>query len=179
MPAGELAERYAHALFELAGEGGVQAQVTEELGAVNRTIRVNPPLERCLADPLLPAAAKQAVFGELFGKLVRPLTLDFLGLLMARRRGSLLPGVVQEMDRRLREALGIASVQVALARPMPVAAGERLRSRLARLLGKQVELESTVDPSLLGGIIIRVGDHLIDGSCRGQLEALRYQLRIS
>jgi F-type H+-transporting ATPase subunit delta len=108
-----------------------------------------------------------------------PLTINFLRLLIEKRRLPILAEIARRVNELLRESRGILAVKLTLALAPAPAQLAALRERLARIFERQVELETAVDPELLGGIVIQAADRLVDGSCRGQLDRIRTELAVT
>ncbi|MBU0714425.1 MAG: ATP synthase F1 subunit delta [Verrucomicrobia bacterium] len=176
MSANELAKRYGQALLTLAEEQSIQRQVADELKALVALIGRERLLKDCLANPTIPVAAKQAILDQIMAPAFNPLTRGFVGLLVRNRRAALLAELVQFLETRLDEKEGRVEVRVESALPMTDADHADFLRRLTQWLNKKVELKIAVVPELLAGITIRIGDHLIDGSCRGQLTRMRQVL---
>ena len=173
MVSNQLDARYARAIFESAGLPARQARVAGELDRVEGLTRELPALGQILYSPVVLPAVKQAMIQSLLASQADALTVDALFLLTDKRRERRLAGIVDALKALIRDRDNIAQVQVTSALPLSPEDVDALRDRLARVLNKTVELATTVDERLLGGIVIRIGDRLIDGSCRGQLETLR------
>ena len=176
MSANELAKRYSLALLPLAEAQSIQRQVTDELKALVALIGREPMLKACLANPTIPVVAKQAILGQIMATAFNPLTKNFVNLLVRNRREALLEELVKVLEDRLDQDEGRDEVRVESALPMTAADQTDLMRRLTRWLNKKVALEVAVVPELLAGITIRIGDRLIDGSCRGQLTRMRQVL---
>ncbi|MDD5677552.1 MAG: ATP synthase F1 subunit delta [Kiritimatiellae bacterium] len=176
MNANNLAERYGYALLALAEEQGIHHRVVVELNALLALIAREPQLKACLNNPTIPVPAKQAILDELMAPECCLLTRNFVGLLIRNRRETLLADVAWVLEARLREDEGLIAVKLMSALPMTDSDQADFVRRLSQWLNKKVELEIKVMPELLAGIMIRIGDHLIDGSCRGQLIRMRQVL---
>ncbi len=179
MASSPLVNRYAQAVFDLAAEQTAQDRVVEELGALERLWRESRELRACLRDPFLPGARKQAVVGALFGQRLHPLTLDFLRLLIEKKRAPLLAEIARRTGELLRQRRGILPVRLTSARRLTPEQTAAIRARLARIFRRQVELETAVEAGLLGGIMIEAEYRLIDGSCRGQLDKIQSALALN
>ena len=173
MSANELARRYGRALLTLAGEQSIRRRVADELKALAALIGRESLLREYLADPTIAVSAKQAILDEIMKQGFNPLTRNFVGLLVGNRRAAVLAEVVQFLEARLDQEEGRVEVRVESALPMTDADQADFMRRLKQWLNKKVVLEIAVVPELLAGITIRVGDRLIDGSCRGQLTRMR------
>ncbi|MBI2441143.1 MAG: ATP synthase F1 subunit delta [Lentisphaerae bacterium] len=173
MSANQLAERYGRALWLLAEQQAQPHNCVEELKGLAALIERTPELRDCLDNPTIPVNAKQAVLDKIAAPWLQPLTRNFVSLLLRNRRAALLAKIAQVLEAKRDAAEGLLKVQVASALPMAAAEETDLQRRLSRWLNKKVQLQVTQMPELLVGIIIRVGDHLIDGSGRGQIARLR------
>lgn len=176
MAASLLVNRYAAAVFALAQEQNLQDRLAHELNSLSRLLEQNRELRACLLHPFIPGERKLAVIAELFAGVLAPLTRDFLALLIKKRRAALLADVTRQINALLRESRGILPVRLTSAQALGSGQTAAIRQRLGRIFKRQVELELAVDASLLGGIMIQAESRLIDGSCRGQLENMRYAL---
>ncbi len=169
-----IAARYAEAIYELGVEGGNLPRLAEEFGALADAYQTVPDLRAALESPLIDERSRQAVLGELGDRMgLGSVTRNTLGLLAARHRLVLLPHVARALGRLSDKRAGVERAQVTSATPLPVAFLERLAAELSRSTGKKVIVEHRVDPSLIGGVVTRIGDRVIDGSVRSRLETLR------
>lgn len=176
MSSNDLAQRYGYALLALAEKQSVQRRVADEMNALVTLIAREPMLKTCLENPALPASVKHAILDELMAPACCRLTRDFVGLLVKARREVLLAEIAQVLESRLRDAEGRVKVVLESALPMGDSERDNFTRRIALWLHKKVELEARIVPELIAGITIRIGDHLIDGSCRGQLARMRQVL---
>lgn len=168
--------RYAHALFSTASNTGAVDQVESELGAVHEVLRATPRLKRVLQAPTIPGARKKALLKTVFGEQVGPLTGRFLDLVVDRRRETILHDIHAEFHRLANEARNILPVGVISATPLTDAEHDALAAALAKRTGKRVVLNVEIQPEILGGLMLRMGDTVIDGSVRSRLEQLRERL---
>jgi F-type H+-transporting ATPase subunit delta len=169
-----LARRYAHAAFEVAREDGNPQEWLQELRSVAQAL-ADEELRAALKNPAIPQAQKMEVIERLFPQL-KPEVLNLLRLLLLRRRIDMLPAVVTAFEEELNAYLGRTEVEVVSARPLSPEEIDLIRDRLRNLTDRAVDLRTSVNPSLIGGIIIRLGDQLIDASVATRLERLRQQL---
>jgi F-type H+-transporting ATPase subunit delta len=170
------ARRYAEAAFQIAERDGTVAQWLDSLGASEELLS-RPDLVRVLANPAIPATTRLQVLEQVAGDRITGAPLRLLGLLTERGRIERLPDVAREFRRlhALRE--GIVEATITSAAPLTTDELDQLRDRLATMTGSgRVEVSVAVDPELLGGVQVRLGDRLIDGSVRGRLERLRTKL---
>ena len=166
--------RFADAAFEIAMRDGTVETWRKELDGAAETA-VTDELQGVLANPAIPLDQRLDVAEKVFASLSRPV-LNLVLLLLKRGRIEQLPRVAAEFRRLDDQRNNIVHATVTSAAPLEADEVEAIRSRLEGLTGSSVDLETSVDEDLLGGVVVRVGDRLIDGSVRGRLERLRNQL---
>jgi F-type H+-transporting ATPase subunit delta len=171
---GAVARRYAKALFELArGEDRLEP-VAQELATFDRVLADEAPLREALLRPWVKATNKRAIVATVAERLqLSPLTRNFLALVAQRRRLDLLAEIRAAYQKLADEAAGRIRARVRSAVPLGETEREAIRERLGRRLGKTVLLDTTVDPTLIGGFVAEVGSRLLDVSVAGQLSVLR------
>jgi F-type H+-transporting ATPase subunit delta len=171
-----VARNYAQALLALAEKAndptGWGAMITDVAGAVRR----EPTLRRFLESPRVSASEKNAVLARAFQDRLPRLLVRFLQLLVHNRRQMLIPGIAREYMSLLDAAEGRVHAEVTVARALGAGDERALAAQLSRAIGKTVVPHLTVDPSILGGIVVRYGDTLMDGSVRRRLATLRQRL---
>ena len=168
--------RYARALFDSANRAGAVEQLENELQAVDQLLRQTRQLTAALRAPTIPLTRKRELLNTAFGSRVSPLTLRFLHLVVDRRREDVLPQIYGEFRHLANELRGILPVQVTAATRLTDEERDALVSALTQRTGKQIRLEMAVDPALMGGVVLRMGDTVIDGSVRTKLAQLRQRL---
>ena len=136
----------------------------------------DPMVATYFDSPQVAAQQKIEVAAQIVGPEAQPLMRNLVGLLIERRRIRDLPQVYNLFHDRLLERQGIAVGEVTTAVPLSPDETELVRQRLGQVVGKRVEIRTTVDPEIIGGIVARIGDELIDGSVIGQLRKLRARL---
>ena len=167
--------RYAEAAFQIAERDSSIDRWRKDLDAAAAALDEGSELLAVLANPALPLEARRSVVEGVFGGLSGP-TKNLVLLLVQRRRIEQLPRIASEF-RRLDDARqGIVHATATSAAPLTDTEKRALTARLEQMTGGRVALDTDVDESLLGGLVVRVGDRLIDGSVRGRLERLRNQL---
>ncbi len=170
------ARRYASALFGMARKSDVDA-VSQDLSQVLATARNEPQLMQVLTHPRITEKRKNELTGQIFGDL-RPTLQAFLRLLITRDRVGLLPAIGVHFEKLVDEWKGEADAEATTAVELSETQKDALVKRLEATTGyKKIRLLTHVDPSILGGMTVRVGDHLIDGSITTQLQMLREQLK--
>ena len=165
--------RYAEAAFQLATRDGSIETWRRELEQAAAT--ADGQLMDVLANPALPLDERLAAADRVFADLSQPVR-NIIFLLVRRRRIEQLPRVAAEFIRLDERRQGITHATATSALPLTDLEVKALTARLEQMTGGRVALETDVDEDLLGGLIVRVGDRLIDGSVRGRLERLRQQL---
>jgi F-type H+-transporting ATPase subunit delta len=171
-----IARNYAEALLDLARKAGAMEAWGTLITAVADAVRNDVQLTNFLAAPQVSSADKSAVIGKAFaGTLPRTVVL-FLQKLVENRRQTLIPEIAVEYATLVDEAAGRVHAQVTVAREPSAADRERITQRLSERLGKVVVPHLEVNPAILGGAIVRVGDRVMDGSVRKRLSLLRTRL---
>jgi F-type H+-transporting ATPase subunit delta len=166
--------RFADAAFEIALRDGSVDTWRKELDAA-ADLAANDELQRVLANPAIPLEERIDVARNVFPSLSKPV-LNLVLLLLKRGRIEQLPRVAAEFRRLDDKRNNVVHATVTSAAPLEAGEVKAIAARLEELTGSSVDLETAVDPDLLGGVVVRVGDRLIDGSVRGRLERLRNQL---
>jgi F-type H+-transporting ATPase subunit delta len=168
------ARRYAEAAFEIAdAEGNVEAWLAqlERLAAA----LADEQVVRRLANPQVPFGERQHALMSAAAE-APPEVANLVALLMRRRRLDQLPAIAHEFRRLYNRREGIVEAIVTSAGALDAVEIAEISGRLQRIAGGRIEIEQKVDPGLLGGVQVRLGDRLIDGSVRGRLERLRATL---
>jgi F-type H+-transporting ATPase subunit delta len=169
-----IAKRYARAFFKIAGQEQRYEQFHRELVRFSSLLEKNRHLFEFLANPVFAQPDKRAVVDALLEKLaLSPLTANFLRLLVDKRRIGILSHIEGCYRELVDDALQKAAVTVKTAFPLSDMLSARLRQEMETLTGRKVEMTIVEDPSLLGGIVVKVGDRLYDGSIRTQLVNMR------
>ena len=170
--------RYARALFDVAlKEGRGLDRIETELADFVQLFKQHDVLERVLLNPAVPTPRKRAAVGELTGKLgLDPVVSKLLVLLAERDRLIVLPDVLASFRERLLDHQRVVRAEVTTAGPLSAERAEAIAGRLAHVTGKRVTLASRVDPSIIGGIIARIGGTVYDASVSRQLAKIRTRL---
>jgi F-type H+-transporting ATPase subunit delta len=170
------ARRYAVALMNVSVEQRAVDRVADDLQTIGATLAASRELRVMLTSPVISPIKKKAVFDALFAKRVGKEILTFAHLLIHKNREALLPDLIEEFRALLDDQRGLVNVDAATATPMTPAQEGRLQKELERYTGKKVQLRLATDPSVRGGLIVKIGDTVLDGSIRRQLVRLREQL---
>ena len=175
---GAVARRYARALFGLGQEAGDPATLLSELDSLTEVILGSDDLRRVLFAPIHPRRERRGVVRALANRLgVSAPVRAFAMILVDENRTPYLPQIADAMRELVDRAAGRVEADVVSARPLDDGEEQRVREALSARVGAQVTLKTAVDPALIGGVIARVGDLLLDGSVRAQLDSLRGSLR--
>lgn len=168
-----VARRYAKALFDLAVENNLLDQVAEELGMIRAAFNLEPGLREAVESRLVPRQEKKKILTGLAGREFSPPVTNFLLLVVDKGREKQIGAIVEEFGRLLDEARGMTDAEVLTAVELGDEEERLLAERLRSLTGREVRLRVQKDPSLIGGLVIKIGDKRIDGSVKRRLEELR------
>ena len=169
------ARRYAEAAFQIAMRDGTVEVWRSELDLAGAVVE-DPTVARVLANPAVALESRDAMVDSAIGPTISRPVLNLVKLMLRRGRIDQLPRVSAEFRRLDNARQGIVPATATTAAPLSQDDVRALVGRLEQMTGGRIELVLQVDPSLLGGLVVRVGDRLIDGSVRGRLERLRNQL---
>ncbi|QQE74218.1 F0F1 ATP synthase subunit delta [Brevibacillus composti] len=172
---GAVGKRYARALFEIASERGVIDQVEADLGAVVQAIEQNADLSKILLHPHIAADAKTKLVDDLFKNHISAEVYNFLAVLIEKGRETEIALIQQAFVKLANEARGIADAVVTSALPLSEEEQTELAEKFSQRINKKLRLTNVVDPSILGGIVVRIGDRLYDGSIKTKLENFAHQ----
>ena len=168
--------RYAKSLFSLADEQGSIDQMEKDVRLLNDTIQAADDLEMMLKSPVIKADAKEKILVKIFENNVSALTLEFVKVLVRKGRESILPAIIAEAMGLIRAKRNVRVAEVRTAVPMDDALRGRVADALKKLHDGEVELQETVDTSLLGGFQLLMDNQMIDASIKRELELLRRQI---
>ncbi len=171
-----IARRYAQALHEQAAEQNAVARVDDDVALLRETMEASPDLAQTLASPVVPRAAKERIVDALFGERLSAVTVNFLRFLIEKGREESLAGIADAYQALRDTQQGIVEARVKTALAMPESEQKALRKALEARTGKQVRLRVAVAPELIGGLVIRLGDTVYDGSVRNKLAELREKM---
>jgi F-type H+-transporting ATPase subunit delta len=176
MPSGSAGRRYANAIFDLARSQNKVDDWARDLEALALTFDKDE-VRRFLENPKTSRDKKRAFIQNVLSNQVSKDALNLAQLLVQRERETYIDAIQSEYTRLYNQYKGIEVAKVTTAVPVDDQEKEQIRRRLMTLTGKtQVQIETQVDPEIIGGIIAQVGDTLIDGSVRSRLQALKKQL---
>mgnify|MGYP000967468575 CR=1 FL=1 len=172
----QLAVRYAQALYEMAAEKDMLDKTGEQLQMVEATINGSEDLAMLINHPLVPAVAKKDTINQIFGQDLVDFVHKFLLLLVDKKRETLFPAIVREYVGLANAARNIIEAEVITATPLSDNQRLALVAKLNKVTGKKTVLHPQVDQRIMGGVIVKIGDKLIDGSVARQLRMLQTAL---
>jgi len=168
-----VARVYARALFDIGTQEGILGQIYDDLHAIQAVADATPEANAFLQSPKLKRADKKRVMNELFAdKVARPV-LGLLHVLIDKRREPCLDNIVEEFSKYRDEHEGRVHARVTSARPLSEDQLEALTNALAKSTGKTVQLQQKVNPAVIGGIRVNMGDYVLDGTLLRKMSELR------
>ncbi|GGG85022.1 F0F1 ATP synthase subunit delta [Paenibacillus radicis (ex Gao et al. 2016)] len=168
-----VAKRYAKALFELAQQNGIAAEVEDQLKLIVDTLAQNEEVVKFLSFPSIDPANKISVLKSTFGDNVSNLVLNTLELLVVRGRQDVIAEVYEAFTKIAGEVLGQAHATIYAATQLSVTEFADVVTHFSQVTGKKIIAQQIVEPALLGGVQVRIGDRLYDGSLSGKLDRLQ------
>ncbi len=171
-----VSERYALSLYEIAAEGKKEKAYLDELAQVCGAFDTEPDFLKVLQTPSIALEDKRNVLKNVFEGRIEPYLLNFLMLITEKNR----VGLVRDMCRAYKEHYyfenGIIEVRAITAESLPEALSKKLKTKMEAVTGKKVVLENTVDPSIIGGIVVKLGNEQFDTSLRTRLDEIAARL---
>lgn len=173
-----LGRRYALALYACADEAHALDATVADMEKLGQAIAASEDLQRLIASPLIDLReAERAVDGVLTALGIGPIVKNFVGVVIGNRRLRELPALIGAFTALVAERRGIVTAEVVSARPLDERAEQTLRARLIEAGYGNVHLVKSVDPSLLGGLVVRIGTRLYDSSLKSRLQRLHYAMK--
>ena len=173
-----IAGRYAQAVFDLARDEGMLPAVEADLGTLETALHDSADLRALIASPIYSREEQGSAIAALAQAMgLSPVFRNVLGLMAQKRRLFVLPQLLQSLRDRLSEARGEVSAEVVSAQPLSAEQQARLADTLSAQAGKAVRLQTRVDPSLIGGLVVRLGSRMIDTSIRAKLGQLQNMMK--
>lgn len=170
-------EGYSAGIVDIASGEEELARVEDELLTIARAIEESGELRSSLTDPLLPLDKKQAIVDDLIGTRAASLTVGLVQLIVGQGHASDLPDIAMSVARAAAASRDKALAEVRSAVPLDDETVTRLRGALSNATGKDVEVKVVVDPKVVGGLVARVGDTVIDGSLAKRIDSARQAVR--
>jgi F-type H+-transporting ATPase subunit delta len=173
-----LAERYAAALFELADERHALDDVAGDLRELRAMLRDSGDLLRLVRSPVLSRADQgKAMAAVAENAKLSKLTGDFIAVVARNRRLFAVPAMIEAYLQKLADRRGEVTAEITAAQALSEAQQNALGEQLRRVVGGRVAIDVRVDPSLLGGMIVKIGSRMVDGSLKGQLQRLQLSMK--
>ena len=174
MAVATVAARYAKSLLDLAQERGLTETMYKDMRFFQQTVDQNRPLMLALKNPIIRAEKKSAIIKAIFSGRVNPVTMSFFEVIAKKNREGIMDAIADEFINQYDRLRGIERATVITTVPLTDALRKKFRSMVLDMTkGKSVELEEKINPKLIGGYVLRVGDQQIDGSIRNQLNEMR------
>ena len=177
--ASPVAVAYARSLLELANERNTARDVGEEMKAISQLMKENPQFKEFLANPAVGHNDRQRVIENVFKGQASELVYNLIRVANAKGRAGVLDEIAATYSKLLDEQLGNIDVQVTTARDLDGGQEDAIRQRISQVLGKNPILHKHVDESIIGGVVVRVGDKVMDASVKTQLKSMRERLLAS
>ena len=173
-----VARNYAEALLMLARKAEDPAGWGNMLRQVANAIESDATLRHFLNSPRIAGEAKTSVLTKALSDRVPRLFMRFIQMLVQNRRQSIIPRIAEEYETLLDESLNIVHARVTVAKPLSEDEGKALADRLSTTIGRQVVPHIEVQPAILGGVIVRLGDVVMDGSLRRKLQGMKRRMTV-
>lgn len=173
-----MAGRYATALFELAEEASAIDSVSADLDSFSAMLAESEDLRRLVGSPAFSAEEQTAAINAVLAAAkISGIAANFIGFVASKRRLFALPGMIAGYKVLVAQAKGIVSAQVTLAEvPAPKRVDE-IRAALATVAGKDVDVAIKIDPSLIGGLVVKMGSRMVDASLKTKLNSIRLAMK--
>lgn len=169
--------QYANALADIALEQGAAEPSAKQLENFGEAYAQSAELRTFLASPAISVEAKHGVLEKILKRLVASKIIrNFLFVIADHRRTNLIPEIIDTFQQVIRQRQGVAEAAVSSVIELTAAQKKELAATLARLTGKKIEPKYSIDPALLGGAVVRIGDTIYDGSLRSRLNEMRMKL---
>jgi F-type H+-transporting ATPase subunit delta len=173
-----VAARYASALFEVAQDAGSVEAVAGDLDRFDEVVQSSPDLARLIRNPIFTAEEQERAISAILERLgVAGLTRNFIRLVASKRRLFALPDMIRVFRRLVSDSKGIVQAQVVLAERPSDAVMNEITAALREVAKAEVALDVKIDPSLIGGIIVKIGSRMVDASVRTKLNSIRLSLK--
>jgi F-type H+-transporting ATPase subunit delta len=174
-----VAERYARAIFELGVDAGQLEALSGQIRSFADTYASSRELQGVLDNPLIELAKREAILADIAGRVgLTGVGLNAIRFIAKRNRLGSLPGIARRLASLADEKQGVVRATVTSAGPLPDSFYERLVKELESATERKVAIDRKQDPSLIAGIVTRIGDNTIDGSVKGRLAEIERQLSV-
>ncbi len=168
-----VAKRYAQALMSVAEDLKLVDETARDLETIDALLKTSKELRLLVASPIVSVKKKEEIFDALFTPRVGASTRSFLNLMVSKKRESVLPEIIEQFNTLRDEKLGIVTVEVKSAIEFTAPQEQSLQSQLEQYTKKKVRVRFSLDSQIKGGLMVKIGDTVLDASIRRQLERLR------
>ncbi|WP_338872006.1 ATP synthase F1 subunit delta [Spirosoma sp. SC4-14] len=176
MAVATVASRYAKSLLDLAQEKGLTDALYKDMRLFKQTVDQSRPLLLMLKNPIVRTEKKSAVLKAVFEKRFNPLTMSFLQIITQKNREPIMDAIAEAFISQYDRLKGVERATIITTLPLTEPLREKFKAMVLQVTdGKLVELDEKIDPNLIGGYILRVGDQQIDSSVRNKLNELKLQ----
>jgi F-type H+-transporting ATPase subunit delta len=174
-----MAGRYAEALYQLAQESKATDKVAADLQSFSDLVKASPDLQRVVRSPVFSAESQVKAIGALLDKAgISGVAANFIKLVAAKRRLFAITDMIAGFNKLHDAARGVARAEVTVAHPLNDAHRAQLESVLKEISGgKSVNVDVNVDPSIIGGLVVKLGSRMVDGSLRTRLNSIRTRMK--
>ena len=177
MSNGVIAKRYAYAFFEVASEIKQVDAVEKEIELIKQAIDENPAFLQFLQHPQISKEDKKKEFAVIFKDQISETTLNFMNLLIDKNREELIAKVPQFFTEKANQARGVVDAVVTSVKPLSDEQKKSLAASFKQLLNKEIRIQNELNDSIMGGVVVQIGDRLYDGSVAGRLNRLQQSLK--
>lgn len=171
-----IADRYAEAMLDVADDNQCLDYVKNDLAVVSSTIKESDDLRKFLGHPIISNKDKKDVIEAVFLNKISPYVINLLKLLLDRNRMFIIEAINDSFRELFNKRFNIALAVVTTAIEIDEGTKSVIQQKLSEILAKHVELETSVDPKILGGVLVTIGDSVLDGSIKGRLDDIKRQL---
>lgn len=172
----QLAKKYAVAMFELAQEENKLVEYGKQLEEIRQLFAAKPELKAFMGNPQIQPKTKKELLNKIFGSDIEKSVHNFMLLLVDKRRITIIEEIVGEYQALSNEVLNIAVAHVTTAVALKEKQQKALTAKLEAITGKHIQLRTHIDKSIIGGVVVKIGDKLIDGSVTSKIKSLEKQL---
>ncbi len=174
----EIVERYASAVYELADEARVLDETAGDLKSLKALLGESTDLQTLIRSPLIDAEDKAAAIGSILERAgANDLTRRFVGVIARNNRLFALPGIIDAFLTELAQRRGEITAEVTSAQPLKESQLDSVTNALRNALGSKVTVDAKLDPSLIGGLVVRVGSRMVDASLKSKLQRLQLAMK--
>jgi len=176
MSKGVVAKRYALALFEVASTKQQINEVEQELQLITQILNDNPAFLQFLQHPQIAKEDKKKEFQKAFDGNISEIVMNFTGLLIDRNREDILTSVLSFFVEKANEERGLVDAVVTSVRQLTDEEQQGLANSFEKLLNKKIRIENKIDASIMGGVVVQIGDRLYDGSTKSKLHRIQQKI---